>query len=97
MPPKKKQEVKSYTVDEKLFVWTTDEGDSVTIPMRLKLGVIRKMSGRDVDADVMFEIIDAVAPGQESVLDEMDVRDFQRMFLAWQTEYNASAGATLGE
>lgn len=95
--PTKTHEGKPYRVTGKKFVWTTEDGAEVSIPLRLKLRVIRSMADRDMDASAMFDILGAIIPGQEEVLDDMDVNDFQSMFLAWQTEYNALAGATPGE
>lgn len=97
MPEKKTKADKPYRIDGKKFIWTTDEGDTVTIPLRIKLGVIRAMSGKELDTGTMFEMIDKIAPGQEDVLDEQDVNDFQSMFTTWQREYNALNGATPGE
>lgn len=97
MPEKKTKADKPYRIDGKKFVWTTDEGDTVTIPLRIKLKLIRSMAGRDLDAASMFDMLEALIPGQADTLDEMDVNDFQAMFKAWQTEYNALTGATLGE
>lgn len=97
MPTKHATTGKQYAIDGKTFTWTTDEGATVTIPMRLKLGVIRSMAGKELDADTMFQIIDAIAPGQADVMDEQDVNDFTSMFTTWQSEYTALQGATPGE
>lgn len=97
MPAKTTANGTQYKITGKQFTWTTDEGATVTIPMRLKLGVIRKLAGRELDAEVMFEIVDTIAPGQGDVLDEQDVNDFTAMFTTWQKEYNALQGATPGE
>jgi hypothetical protein len=97
MPEKKTKADKRYDIDGKTFVWITDEGATVKIPMRIKLGVIRAMADRELSTDVMFEMIDKIAPGQADVLDEQDVNDFQQMFVTWQAEYNKLSGASLGE
>jgi hypothetical protein len=97
MPEKKTKADKRYNVDGKVFTWTTDEGAEIKIPMRIKLGVIRAMADRELSTDVMFEMIDKIAPGQADVLDEQDVNDFQQMFVTWQAEYNKLSGASLGE
>lgn len=97
MPEKTSETGQPYAINGKTFTWTTDEGETVTIPMRLKLGVIRRMADRDLDAAAMFEIVDTIAPGQEAVLDEQDVNDFTAMFRTWQEEYTALQGATPGE
>lgn len=98
MPEKKTKQDKRYTIDGRTFVWTTEGGDEVRIPMRVKLKVIRSLAGRDLDPSSMFEILEQIAPDQAEVLDEMDiVTDFEPMFEAWQAEYNALSGASLGE
>jgi hypothetical protein len=98
MPEKNAKNGKRYKVTGKTFTWTTEDGETVEIPMRVKLKTIRAMANRDLDAGAMFEIIDTIAPGQGEVMDEMDiVTDFQPMFTAWQEEYQALSGASLGE
>ena len=97
MPEKKATNGTRYHIDGKVFTWTTDDGDTITIPMRIKLKVLRLMGDKDMDATVMFEMLEAIAPDQSAVLDEMDVNDFQAMFTTWQDEYTKLSGATLGE
>jgi hypothetical protein len=97
MPEKTTKDAKRYKVSGKTFTWTTEDGATVSIPLRIKLGVIRKMADQDMDAAVMIEIVDTVAPGQGDVLDDMDVNDFTACFSAWQFEYSSLSGATLPE
>jgi hypothetical protein len=98
MPEKTTEDGRKYTIDGRMFTWTTEDGSEVKIPMRVKLKVIRQMTDRDMDAAAMFDILEQVAPGQGEVLDEMDiVTDFEPMFSTWQDEYNALTGASLGE
>lgn len=94
MPSNKKQ---PQDHKPKVFTWETEDGDTVTIPLRIKLKLIRAMSDVDLDAKGMFVFLEALIPDQAAVLDEMDVNDFQAMFKAWQNAYNEAAGATLGE
>lgn len=86
-----------YTIDGKTFTWTTEDDVEVSLPMRIKLKLIRGLAGKDLDADSMFELLDALAPDSTDVFDEMDLNDFQAMFMAWQKEYEALSGASLGE
>lgn len=90
-----------YHVSGKAFTWTTEDGAQVTLPLRIKLGLLRKLAADqgdgDMDATTMFAMLEALAPGQAAALDEMDVNDFTAMFNAWQREYNTLAGASLGE
>lgn len=95
--PTKKANGKQYAINGKTFTWTTDEGGTVEIPMRLKLKVIRELADREMDASAMFDILERVIPGQADALDEMDVNDFSAMFQTWQTEYQKLSGAALGE
>lgn len=105
MPTKKTDAGREYEIDGKKFIWhPLDENDEagnlpdVVIPLRVKLGTIRAMSGREMDAAAMFAILEKLIPSQAEALDEMDiVTDFQPMFTAWQSEYNALTGATPGE
>ncbi len=106
MATKKTKAGREYEVTGKKFIWhPLDDNDEpgnlpdVEIPLRIKLGVIRKIgTGRDLDAGAMFDMLEALIPDQSESLDEMDiVADFQPMFETWQSEYNALTGATLGE
>lgn len=98
MPSKTAKTGEPYKIDGKKFVWTTEDGDEVTIPLRIKLKVLRGMADMDPDnVATMFAIIEQVAPNQADVIDEMDVNDFVRCFTTWQREYTALNGASLGE
>lgn len=103
MPTKKTETSKQYRIDGRKFIWTVDvdEGEDpveITIPLRIKLGVIRSVGAdSDMDASTMFLMIEKLAPGQSDQLDEMDLNDFQTMFTTWQAEYEKLSGATLGE
>lgn len=103
MASKKAEAGRKYEVDGKRFTWhpLDEDGkptlDPVVIPLRLKLGAIRKLAGRDLDAAAMFDLLEAVIPDQADALDEMDLNDFQAMFTTWQQEYAALNGATPGE
>lgn len=102
MPSKKTESGVEYEVDGKRFVWHPEDDNGerngeVVIPLRVKLKLIRSMADRDLDSSAMFDILSALAPNQQDVLDEMDVNDFQECFTTWQSEYNALTGASLGE
>lgn len=89
---------KRYEINGRVLTWTTEDGQTVTIPMRVKLKVLRTLAARQLDAEGMFEMLEKIIPDQADVLDEMDVvTDFQPMFTTWQMEYNALTGATPGE
>ena len=71
---------------------------TITIPLRLKLKLIRSVGlGQDLDAEAMFRLLEALAPDEVDTIVEMDLNDFTAMFAAWQVEYQALAGASLGE
>lgn len=96
MPKKKSDAGHDYSIDGKTLTWVTEDG-TVTIPMRIKVKLIRELAEVDLDAAGMFTFIDAIAPGQGEVMDEMDLNDFEDMFTTWQAEYKALSGASLGE
>lgn len=95
MTTKASEAPKNYSIEGRKFVWHGTDGD-VEIPLRLPLGVVRRVAGKDLDASVMFEILDALIPDAEA-LDRMDLVEFQTMFLDWQAAYNEQTGAALGE
>lgn len=84
-------------VDGKMFVWTTEDGAKLTIPLRIKMRVLRKVGDGNLDADGMFLMLEALVPDQVDVMDDMDVNDFTAAFGAWQAAYNQQNGATPGE
>lgn len=93
---------KRYQVSGKAFTWTAEDGGTITIPLRIKLGLVRKLAAEqgdddDMDTTLMFSMLDAIIPGQADALDDMDVNDFVAMFRTWQREYSALSGASLGE
>lgn len=105
MPEKTTPAGRTYNVTGRSFSWDADvdveggeEPFTITIPLRLKLKVLRGVggdSGNDMNMDQMFGILDALAPGQP--IEEMDANDFGQMFTAWQFEYELLNGASLGE
>lgn len=104
MPEKTTESGRKYEIDGRTFMWHPEDDNGevgnvpdVRIPLRLKLKVVRALGGRDLDSEVMFELLNALIPNQAEVLDEMDVNDFQEMFTTWQDEYNSLTGASLGE
>ncbi len=105
MPTKSTKADQSYEIDGKRFTWHPLDDDDVrggaladvVMPLRIKFGTVRPLLGKEMDATAAAEFIDAVAPGQESVIDQMDINDLMDCFQTWQTEYNALTGATLGE
>lgn len=103
MPTKTTNAGRQYRIDGRRFVWTPevladeDPLPDISIPLRIKLGVVRDLAGRDLDAAAMFDVLGRLIPGQAAVLDDMDLNDFQDMFSTWQAEYEALSGASLGE
>ena len=98
MPTKTTKAGDNYKIDGKKFIWTTEDGDEVTIPLRIKLKVLRSLAGEDAgNVATMFKLLEQIIPDQGDVLDEMDVNDFVRCFTTWQQEYNTLNGASLGE
>lgn len=101
MPEKKTKNGQRYKVDGRTFTWTTDDAFDdpfqVTIPLRIKLRIIREMNDRELDADAMAEMLERIIPEQAEKFPDMDTNDFVSMFLAWQSEYEKLSGASLGE
>ena len=101
--PRKPQDHKTKTVPDprgkvigKVFTWT-DDGNVLTIPLRIRMKVLRTVNQDELDAAGMFAMIEAIAPDQTEVIDEMDVNSFVAAFTAWQSAYNNTTGAALGE
>jgi hypothetical protein len=104
MPPKKKAEKDAkknadrFKVDGRTFTWTTEDGDTIALPLRLNVKDVRELNDRPLDASGMYELLERVAPDQAPKFDEMDfLFDFQPMYEAWHDEYESAAGATVGE
>jgi len=75
-----------------------EEPFDVSIPLRMKMKVLRPLVGRESDdVGAMFEMLEGIIPDQAALLDEMDLNDFMAMFSTWQAEYELVNGATLGE
>jgi phage FluMu protein gp41 len=84
-------------VEGKIFTWTDEDEMVLTIPLRIKMKILRSQSNAILDADGMFSMIEAIAPDQSDIIDEMDVNSFMAAFTEWQSVYNERTGATLGE
>lgn len=104
MPTKTTPQGTDYDIDGKVFIWHPADDDDVRgnmpdvrIPLRIKLKLIRALTGDTIDVDSMFTLLGALVPDQQEVLDDMDVNDFQEMFSTYQEEYSLLTGASLGE
>lgn len=105
MPTKTTDRGRDYEIDGKRLTWhPLDDDDQtgtipdVTIPLRLKLGVVLDVGEhRDLDVSTMKDMLELLIPSQMDTLREMDVNDFEAMFSTWQKEYTALSGASLGE
>ncbi len=93
---KKPQDHRS-KVEGRTFTWATEDGATLTLPLRIKMKVLRELNDVVLDADGMYRTVEAIAPDQVSVVDEMDVNDFTAAYEAWQDAYAGQAGAGLGE
>lgn len=85
------------TIEGKKFQWATEDGETLTLPMRVKVKVLRQLGELALDSDGMYQMAVAVAPDQADTIDEMDVNDFTDGFNAWRAAYADLAGASLGE
>lgn len=103
MPTKKTKSGREYEISGKKFSWfPLDDDDkpaseAVVIPLRLKLKTVLATVDREMDAKWMAELLAEIAPGHAEVIEDMDLNDFQEMFVTWQAEYEALSGASLGE
>lgn len=104
MPTKTtKKTGRQYEIDGRRMTWhadvdTDEEPFDISLPLRIKLKVIEAVGGdTEMDAQGMMKMLDLLIPGQSASLREMDINDFQEMFVAWQDEYEQLTGASLGE
>ena len=96
-----------YDIDGRTFVWHPEDDDGVQgnmpdvqIPLRIKLKTVLAIGDGDITASnsKMIEMVNAIIKGDSAeVVEEMDVNDFQDMFVTWMSEYNTLTGASLGE
>lgn len=97
MAEKKKPQDHRVSIKGKMFQWTTEDGDTLTIPLRVKMKTLLELNDVVLDAAGMFKMITTIAPDQESVIEDMDSNDFTRAFEAWQEAYTGGEDASLGE
>lgn len=104
MPEKTSKQGREYDIDGRKVLWhpEDDEGESgnlpdIRLPLRLKLGLVLDLAGKDLDNETMALMLERLIPDQMDALREMDVNDFQDMFVTWQEEYNTITGASTGE
>lgn len=97
MAEKKKPQDHRVSVKGKVFTWATEDGGTLTIPLRVKMKTLIELNDVLLDAAGMFKMIEAIAPDQAAVVEEMDSNDFTAAFNAWQDAYNSVEGASLGE
>lgn len=96
---------RDYEIDGRRLTWHPEDDDGVqgnvadvTIPLRIKLGLILDLAEEDnLSNTAMAQMLERIIPNHMETLREMDVNDFQDMFLTWQREYNSLTGASLGE
>lgn len=104
MPEKTSKQGRKYDIDGRKVIWHPEDDDGVTgnlpdirLPLRLKLGLVLDMGAQELDNSSMAAMLEALVPNQMDNLREMDVNDFQDMFVTWQDEYNTLTGASMGE
>lgn len=104
MPEKTSKQGRKYDIDGRKILWHPEDDDGVTgnlpdvrVPLRVKLGLILDVGDVNMDAAGMVRMLNLIIPDQMDTLREMDVNDFQDMFVTWQDEYNTLTGASLGE
>jgi len=94
---------RNYEVIDRLLIWHPVQFDDeppipdIRLRLMLKLGRLLEIGETANSNEQMRQLMSLVSPKQVADMDEMDINDFQQMFLAWQAEYNQTAGASLGE
>lgn len=104
MPEKTSKQGRKYDIDGRKVVWhpEDDEGEQgnlpdVRLPLRIKMGLVLDAGEQEMDNAGMVRMLELLIPNQMDTLREMDVNDFQDMFITWQDEYNSLTGASMGE
>ncbi len=85
------------SIKGKVFTWQTEDGDTLTIPLRVKMKTLLELADLNLDAEGMYRTIEAIAPDQTDLIDEMDSNDFTAAFQAWQVAYTGGEDESLGE
>lgn len=85
------------SVKGKVFTWTTEDGDTLTIPLRVPMKTLLELNDVILDAAGMFKMIEAIAPDQIELVNTMDSNDFTAAFNAWNAAYSGGEDASLGE
>ena len=95
---------KAYDLEGKKLIWHPEQFDDepaipdIRLPLRMKLKRLLDIGEGNLSTnEAMYQLIALVAPSQTDAVTEMDVNDFQDMFLTWRNEYNQATGASLGE
>lgn len=95
---------RTYEIDGRYIVWHPETWEDepalpdIRIPLRIKLGAVMKIAGAgQLDNSRMREMLLAIVPAIEPVIEDMDVNDFRDMFETWLDTYNNLTGARLGE
>ena len=105
MVNKTSKQGRNYTIDGRRIVWHPEDDDGnqgtlpdVTIPLRIKMSTVLALADQELDTLGMNRMLEAILPAsQVPLIGEMDVNDFQDMFVTWQDEYNSLTGGSLGE
>lgn len=104
MPEKTSEQGRKYDVDGRKVIWhpEDDEGEQgnlpdVRLPLRIKMGLVLDAGEMEMDNSGMVRMLELLIPNQIDTIREMDVNDFQDMFVSWQSEYNTLTGASVGE
>lgn len=105
MVDKNSKQGRKYAIDGRKLIWHPEDDDGVqgnmpdvTIPLRIKMRTVLALADRDLDNGGMADMLRAILPeSQHDLIDDMDVNDFQDMFVTWQEEYSSLTGGSLGE
>lgn len=105
MVDKTSKQGRTYSIDGRRVVWHPEDDDGeqgtmpdVTIPLRIKMKTVIALANQELDTLGMSKMLAAILPeSQMPMIEDMDVNDFQDMFVTWQDEYNSLTGGSLGE
>lgn len=105
MVDKTSKQGRTYTIDGRRLIWHPEDDDGnqgampdVTIPLRIKMKTVLALADQELDTLGMSKMLEAILPASQSeFISDMDVNDFQDMFVTWQDEYNSLTGGSLGE
>lgn len=79
-----------FKILDKTFIWTSEDGETVAIPLRVSMAVFMKFDHRALDRGAFFDLMAEIAPEQLDVIKRMDgAHDFDPMVFTWNEVYGS--------